>query len=186
MLIDDFLPKADFSERHAVRTSASPAQAYAAVRRLDMSGSWIIRALFALRSLPGRLAGRKARGEAPLGTRMDGLLRGGFVLLAEDAPREIVLGLTGRFWKPAGDLRRVEADAFRAFNEPGMTVAAWNFAVLPAERGSLIVTETRVRCTDPHALRMFGRYWRLVGPFSGLIRREMLRGIRNDAERAGG
>lgn len=186
MLIDGFLPAADFSERHALRVNASPERAYAAVRGLEGGGGWITRVLFALRSIPARLAGK--RGLVDDGSRpaLDALLRAGFVLLAEDAPREIVLGLTGRFWRPAGDIRRVEADAFRTFREPGMAVAAWNFTVLPAERGSLVVTETRVRCTDDAARRSFGRYWRIVGPFSGLIRRDMLRAVRRAAERGPG
>lgn len=185
VLIDDFLPTADFSERHALRVNASPERAYAAVRGLEgAGGGWMTRVLFALRSVPARMAGKRGLGDD--GPALDALLRAGFVLLAEDAPREIVLGLTGRFWTPAGDLRRVEADAFRSFAEPGMAVAAWNFAVLPAGRGSLVVTETRVRCTDAAARRSFGRYWRIIGPFSGLIRRDMLRAVRRAAERDAG
>src|SRR5215213_1917910 len=47
-----------------------------------------------------------------------------------------------------------------------------------------LATETRVRCTDPASRRSFLRYWTVVGPFSGLIRREMLRSIRRAAESA--
>lgn len=183
MLIDDYMPVADFAERHAVRVAAPPERAWRAVRTLDMRGSPLIRGLFALRSLPALLAGRRSRGPA-LGTTMEGLLRTGFVLLAEQAPREIVLGLAGRFWTPTGGLTRIEPGEFRGFARPGMAVAAWNFTILPADGGSLVATETRVRCTDAASLRSFRRYWRVVRPFSGLIRLEGLRAVRRAAESA--
>jgi hypothetical protein len=115
---------------------------------------------------------------------MDGLLDSGFVLLAERAPREIVLGLAGRFWTSAGGISRVEPDEFRAYDRPGMALAAWNFTVLPTDEGSLVATETRVRCTDDAAHRSFARYWRVIRPFSGLVRGEALRAVRRAAERA--
>ena len=50
------------------------------------------------------------------------------------------------------------------------------------QEGSLVATETRVRCTDAASLRSFRRYWRVIRPFSGLVRREALRAIRRTAE----
>lgn len=183
MLIDGFMPDAQFAERHAVRVAAPPERAWEAVRALDLRPSLVVRALFALRSVPALFTGHRPGGK-PLGNTMDGLLRSGFVLLAERPPREIVLGLTGRFWTPTGGISRVEADEFRAFDRPGLAVAAWNFTVLPTDEGSLVATETRVRCTDAAAHRSFARYWRVIRPFSGLVRREALRAIRHAAERS--
>lgn len=181
MLIDDHLPHADFAERHALRVHAPPERAYAAARRLDLSESLPVRALFALRSLPALLT-RKRGQERSLGITMDRLLRNGFVLLDERAPYELVLGLVGRFWTPAGGIERIHPAEFAVFERPGMAVAAWNFTVLPTDEGSLVATETRVRCTDEAARRSFARYWRVVKPFSGLIRMEALRAIRRTAE----
>jgi hypothetical protein len=48
---------------------------------------------------------------------------------------------------------------------------------------ALITTETRTAATDPASLRRFARYWLLVGPFSALIRRLLLRIVKSDAER---
>jgi hypothetical protein len=182
MLIDHHLPHADFAERHALRIHAPPERAYAAARRLDLSGSPLVRALFALRSLPGFFSGKGLPGGGGLGTTMDRLLRNGFVLLDERAPHEFVLGLVGRFWTPTGGIERIDAAEFGVFDRPGMAVAAWNFTVLPTDEGSLVATETRVRCTDDAARRSFGRYWRVVKPFSGVIRMEALRAIRRTAE----
>jgi hypothetical protein len=182
MLIDDHLPNADFAERHALRVHAPPERAYAAARRLDLSGSLLVKALFGLRSLPGLFTGKGLRRGEGLGTTMDRLLRNGFVLLDERPPHEFVLGLVGRFWTPAGGIERIDAAKLRGFDKPGMAVAAWNFTILPTDEGSLVATETRVRCTDDDARRSFGRYWRVVKPFSGLIRMEALRAIRRTAE----
>ena len=182
MLIDDHLPHADFAERHALRVHAPPERAYEAARRLDMSGSMLVRGLFALRSLPALFTGKAGRGEKRLGTTMDRLLHNGFVLLDERPPHEFVLGLVGRFWTPAGGIERIHPAEFPVFDRPGMAVAAWNFTVLPTDEGSLVATETRVRCTDDAARRSFARYWRVVRPFSGMIRREALRAIRRTAE----
>lgn len=183
MLIDEFMPEPQFAERHAVRVAAPPERAWEAVRNLDLRGSLVVRALFALRSVPALFAGDRGRGRA-LGCTLDGLLDSGFVLLAERAPREIVLGLAGKFWTPSGRISRVEADEFRDFDRPGLALATWNFTVLPTDEGSLVATETRVRCTDAAARRSFARYWRVIRPFSGLIRREALRAIRRAAERS--
>jgi hypothetical protein len=181
-LIDEWMPEAHFSEFHATDVAAPPERAWAAVRRLDLGRSWLVRGLFALRSLPALLAGRPKRGDGALGTTMDALLASGFVLLQEDAPREMVLGLVGRFWAPAGGIVRVTPDEFRAFRQPGMAMAAWNFTIRPTAGGCRVATETRVRCTDARARRSFSFYWRIVQPFSGLIRMEALRAIRRAAE----
>ena len=180
MLIDEIMPEPHFAERHAIRIAAPPERAYEAVRRLDLRGSPVARTLFALRSLPG-FFGRR-RGRRGLGTTMETLLESGFVVLAERAPRELVLGLAGQFWKPMGGIARLEPDEFRGCDLPGLALATWNFTVLPTDEGSLVATETRVRCTDAAAHRSFSRYWRVVRPFSGLVRREMLRVIRRTAE----
>lgn len=182
MLIDQHLSHPDFAERHAMRMHAPPERAYAAARRLDLSRSPLVRTLFALRSLPALLTRGGYRGERALGMSMEGLLRSGFVLLDERAPHEFVLGLVGRFWTPAGGIERIHPAEFAVFDRPGMAVAAWNFTVLPTDEGSLVATETRVRCTDAAARRSFARYWRVVRPFSGVIRMEALRAIRRDAE----
>jgi hypothetical protein len=59
-----------------------------------------------------------------------------------------------------------------------MALALW---AEPAGDGSLLVTETRVAANDAAARRAFARYWRLVGPFSALIRRRWLRAAAREA-----
>lgn len=168
------MPRYDVVERHRTRVVAPPDLTYAAVRRVDLGRSTTVRVLFGLRGMR-----RTAR------ITLDDLLARGFVLLGEEPGEELVLGLVGRFWTPGGGLRQVAPDAFATFEEPGFARTAWNFRVSAArDNSSTLSTETRVLCTDERARRSFRRYWRLVRPFSGAIRRRSLELIKRDAELA--
>ncbi|HEV7588499.1 MAG TPA: hypothetical protein VGO40_10325 [Longimicrobium sp.] len=182
MLIDEWMPVWDVVERHETRIRAPREIVWRTVRTLDFARSPIISALFALRSLPGLLS-RGPRKKA-LGTTMDGLLRNGFVLLGERPGEELLLGVVGRFWRPSGDIVRLTADELRVFDRPGHAIGAWDFTLAVDVDAIRLATETRVRCTDEASRRSFRRYWTVVGPFSALIRREMLRSIRRAAESA--
>ena len=182
MLIDDWMPAWDVHERHETRIRAGREQVWARVRALDFGHSGVIRTLFALRSLPGLLtaAGRRKM----LDARRGGLLRAGFRVLDEAEGDELVLGVVGRFWRPGGGILRVAPEEVRGFDQPGYAVGVWNFSLTDGGDGDgvTLATETRVRCTDAASRRSFRRYWRLIGPFSGLIRREMLKSIRRAAQ----
>jgi hypothetical protein len=182
--IDHWLPRFDVAEQHETVVRAPREQVYAAVRRLDLSGSLVIRSLFLLRGLPALFTHRKRRG-SPLGLDLNALLRSGFTLLEEQPGEEIVLGLVGQFWTVSGGLVRVDPAGFPAFDRAGYAKAVWNFRLEPREDGAVrLTTETRVLCLDPASRRRFHFYWRVIGPFSGWIRRLMLRGIRRAAEAA--
>ena len=181
-LIDEYLPEYDFVERHRTLIRAPREAVYEAVRRLDMIRSPVIRGLFALRSLPAILARSSTRKNERLGLTLDGLLGSGFVLLGERRGEELLLRLVGRFWTPSGGTLPVDADEFRAFRRPGYARAVWNFSLSEEDGNTLLATETRVQCTDGTSRRRFGIYWTVIGPFSGLIRREILRSIKRDAE----
>ena len=112
---------------------------------------------------------------------VDGLVRGGFVRLAEVPSREIVFGVVGRFWKLIGNTPITtvgDPESFTSFEEPGYAKAAMSFLVRAEGRGSRLITETRIQTTDAAAARSFSRYWRLVRPGSGLIRRSWLAAVR--------
>ncbi|HEX9936466.1 MAG TPA: hypothetical protein VGB15_05065 [Longimicrobium sp.] len=180
MLIDQWMPAFDAHERHETRIRAPRSVVWGHVRRLDFGRPPVIRALMALRMLPSLFtrAGRRKAREGAEG----GLLRAGFVLLDERVEDELLLGVAGRFWRPSGNIERVTAQEIRGFDRPGFAVATWNFALRDDGGATVLVTETRVRCTDAASRRSFLRYWRIVGPFSALIRMELLRSIRRAAE----
>ena len=175
MLLDDLLPDFDVHEVHTAELPGEPPKAMAAARAVTPGEIRMMGALLGLRSLPGRIK------RAPVVTRsdepfLDQALGLGFVLLGEQAD-EVVVGAVGRFWSPAGNrpLRIASRDDFLAFGEPGYAKAVMNVAVRPRGTGTLISTETRIAATDPGARRRFRLYWLLIGPWSGLIRREWLR-----------
>lgn len=171
MLIDTYLPRFDVCERHTTRIHAPVDRVYVAVRRLNLQRSRFIKTLFRLRGLPASAL------------TLEGLRKLNFAILAEDPPRELLLGLVGRFWTLSGDLQAVDHETFARFDRAGYAKAAWSFTLTPTPRNVVaLATETRVLCLDDTSRRRFERYWRFIGPFSGLIRREMLRTLRSQAQ----
>lgn len=134
-----------------------------------------------LRALPARLR-RSPVGPGALS--VDEAARA-FVVLDEDPGREFVVGMVSKFMTPTQlEFRRTEPADFAGFAELGYGKCALNFRVVPyGDNASLLSTETRTATTDPESAARFRRYWRVVGPFAGLIMRRWLQLARQDAER---
>ena len=148
----------------------TPAEAIAAVRAAPPPP--VVRALFVLRSLPALVTRRRGLGTERGVPLYDQLVEFGFVPLVDDE-EELVLGYIGQPWRLfGGTMPRVE---FRTFAEPGYVRATLSFHATPAEGGSVVETETRVKPTDAESRRAFARYWKLVRPGSAAIRRSWLR-----------
>jgi hypothetical protein len=156
--LDAFLPTYEFSTRHTVSVTVDPVRADRALREVTFKEIPLVRALLLARGLGLRRAeDRVLATMVPRAT------------ILEDVPGEgLVLTLSGQFWRMRG--RGPEAPA----------TAVIDFRALP---GSL-ATETRVHVPDPVSRKKFGRYWRIVGPFSGLIRMIVLRAAKRRAEGA--
>jgi len=73
MLIDQFMPAFDVAERHGIVIRAPADRAYAGIRSVDLTRSFVIRSLFALRGFPAVYAGRGAVGEDSRWTTSCGL-----------------------------------------------------------------------------------------------------------------
>lgn len=175
------MPAYDVSEFHQTTVRAPIQRVFDALRTADLGGSRIVRLLLRLRELPAMftIGGHKRN----LHLNLDALVKGGFVLLGENPPNEIALGLVGRFWTLSGSRCRLDADDFRAFDRPGYAKAVWNFSLVEESAGiTRLATETRVHCLDDVSRLRFRVYWAMIAPFSGLIRRETLRAIRKTAE----
>lgn len=168
-LIDRFMPRCDFFERHSTLVRATPERAYDAILTADLSGDPISKLLMALRGM-----GWKRRSTLRFAD--------GFTVVAEDSPSEVVIGLEGPFWRPACKVRGVDAETFNTPVPPQTARAAFNFVVERHGDATRVTTETRILCSDD-ARTKFRLYWMLIRPFSGLIRRMMLRAIRKEAER---
>lgn len=77
------------------------------------------------------------------------------------------------------------AQQFVDDRELGSVKMAFDFRAEEAGDGwSVPSTETRVMALDDATRRGMGRYWRLIVPGSGLLRRQWLNGIRRRAENA--
>lgn len=167
ILLDQVMPSYDRGELHRRQTTTAPADLWRAIHDLRADELPLMRALMSVRTL-GRRVDDANR------TVLQGFQRMGFRRLAEERERELVVVGIGQFWKPSGGLREVtDKDQFLSFAEPGYAKVAFNFRIDDGE----LSTETRIAGTDPRARRLFGLYWTLIRPGSGLIRREWLRAL---------
>lgn len=175
MLIDDFLPDYDYNEKHETNIRASAENVYAAIESTNFAESWFTRGLLSLRRL---------RRPTEQTVTLRDITKNSFAILGEKPNEEILIGLAGKFWTLSGCLEKINAENFRAFNKKGFAKATWNFALTETGKGEVrLETETRVKCLDKDSLDSFRFYWYFVKPFSGLIRQEMLRLIKQKAER---
>ncbi|HEX8289513.1 MAG TPA: hypothetical protein VF556_16135 [Pyrinomonadaceae bacterium] len=179
MLIDEFMPVYDFSEKHETTVLAAAETAYDALNSFDFNESIIIHWLFRLRGL----ALKNSRGATSQKMTLRDMSKFDFVLLEENPNEEILFGLIGKFWKPTGDLQRVNAKDFLCFDKGGYAKTTWNFTLIDsAPQKVCLKTETRVLCMDEESRRNFQFYWTFIKPFSGWIRREALRLAKQKAE----
>jgi hypothetical protein len=183
MVIDRLMPDYDVAERQEIEIQADATQVYWAIRETNFARSPVIAGLMLIRSIPGVVTGRVK----PLTSlTLEVLKDAGFVVLADQSPREMVLGVVGRFWNPAENIERIEPEDFERYDEPTSAKAVLNFSLEQRGATCILATETRVQCTDSKARRRFLLYWRVIGPFSNLIRIIMLRMIRDHVVRHDG
>jgi hypothetical protein len=184
--LDEALPEYEFVERHHTLVAASPERALAAAQDATPAEMPLVRTLFTVRSLPARLTRGGALPADPARSLAAQMVAFGFVLLAK-TEREVVFGYVGQPWRLTGGSmpRLATAREWLDFAEPGYVKAAMSFSVLPMESGTRLATETRIHATDPASRRRFARYWRVIRPGSGLIRRSWLHAAKGRAELAG-
>lgn len=185
-LLEEALPEYEFAARHHEHVTASPERALAAAKDATPAEMRLVRTLFALRSLPARLTRGGGLPADPRRSLAAQMVEFGFVPLAEDE-REVVLGFVGQPWRLSGGSmpRFGTAREWLAFAERGYVKAAMSFWAVPEGLGTRLKTETRIHATDSVSRRRFARYWRVIRPGSGLIRRSWLRAAKRRAEREG-
>lgn len=179
--LDHFAPRWQFREFHTLRIAAPPERVFDAMKavradeiRLFNTLTWIRRGG---RRLPESIL--SASGRRPL---LDVATSSGFVWLADDRPREVVVGAV--VLAPPGARGELTPDVFLRSLPPGFVLASMNFVITPDGRGgSVLSTETRVYANSDAARRRFAAYWRVIYPGSSLIRRMWLRAIATRATR---
>jgi len=201
MLLDRFATTFDETEIHRIQIDAPADVVWRELWVLDLFGSPIVKALMALRSIPKTLSsifakrgGDPSEPSVPRTLTLHDLEGAGFGRLAsteepigganeaesaaDNGRYEVVFGVEGKFWRPAGNLSPFRREAFDRPPPAGTCHAYWNFLVQPTSDGKTeLYTETRIRAGDPASRRKFRAYWFLVRPFSGLIRLRMLRAV---------
>ena len=170
MLIEEFVPEYDFHERHEALIPTPKEVVRRAVDEWRPQDSFLWRLLLRLRGLG-----------SPQGSLRNWAEANGFLRLAETED-EVVYGQIGRFW--AVDERSAlvsprTAEEFRRFSDHRYAVAVMNVRIQPVGAGETrLYTETRIRALGPRARLWFRLYWLITRPFSGLLRRAMLSGIK--------
>jgi len=201
-LLDLYMPEYEVVDRHHLRVAAPAAITFAAACEMNLSKSPIVRAIFRTRELAFGCFGCAAsiaRRELPAcchaagshqneESQQQGLLADlktqGWGVLAEVPGHEIVFGAVTQPWTASPVFRALPPDEFAAFHEPGYVKIAFTLRADPLDASASVArTETRVVTTDAVAREKFRSYWSLVSPGVVLVRRTLLRGLKNDAER---
>jgi hypothetical protein len=182
-LLDEFVPACQFREVHEIRIRAPAEAVFGAVKSVTAREIRFFRLLTWLRSPRLTRARENILAAPPDRPLLDVALQSGFLLLAEDPPRELVFGtlLCGRLPR----VSRPEPRDFTEFDRPGFCKAAMNFRLRDEGGGWVrLTTETRVLAFDASARRRFAAYWRVISPGSAFIRRMWLDAVKRRAEDA--
>lgn len=179
--LDEIMPAYQFSERHSARIHAPLEQVMQAVRESTFGD---MKSLTTLLKIRGAVLRIHDVGDSLQDKRVvDAFSGSGYVLGGSE--REIVMcgGGNAREGRPLG-IRTLQE--FADYHEQGAVKMAFDFYVEDAGGGwSTLSTETRVAATDDLTRRGMARYWRLIVPGSGLLRRQWLEGIKKRAESMG-
>jgi hypothetical protein len=195
LLIDQYMPDYDLAVVHSRVFRAPPEQCFETVVGFDLFQIPVFRVLVGARGLPIRLADvlRRRADEAAESSaaprfRLRDMPSFGWMLLGERPGRELTFGQVDKPWKPTGGSPSapVTPAEFAGFDQPGFAKLVESTRVDPyGERSSIVITETRVKCTDQDSRRRFRRYWLLAGPCSHLLRKTALRMFAKKLEGAG-
>jgi hypothetical protein len=181
--LDEWMPRWQVGEKHAIEIAAPPDKVFAAIHAVRADEIFLFRTLIAIRrcGMTGPESILNPPEEQPL---LEVATRTSFILLTNDAPREIVVGTVIAAPREARTRGKLEPSLFLTNLRPGVALATMNFLVAPKGRtGSTVTTETRIYGNTPAVLRQFAVYWRIIHPGSDLIRRMWLRAIAQRAER---
>jgi hypothetical protein len=179
-LLDDVMPEYQFNERHSQRIHATPGQVMQAVRDSRFRDMKSMATLLRIRAAALRI---HDTGDSLQDRRvLEAFSASGYSQGGND--REVVMcGGANVAAKRPLQVRTLQECA--DYREPGSLKVAFDFRVEELGGGwSSVSTETRVVALDDATRRGMGRYWRLIVPGSGLLRRQWLDAIKKKAETA--
>jgi hypothetical protein len=179
-LIDKFLPRYQFSERHQATVRCRPGELLDVVQNFHPPKDRLGEIAMSARQLPARLMHWMAPSRVPPPSPFT---FANFTPLDRDGDREIIAGLVGKFWRPDFGLLAIKSPSeFLTCNPPKTAKLVIGFLAEQIGETTRLTTETRVYCPDRYSLMMFTPYWFAIRPVSGLLRRRALGTIRRIAE----
>lgn len=137
MILSTIQPKYDYNEVHSITVKSSVRAAFSSIKNITPSEiAPVMRMLICLRSFFERLACRKGIGLKSEETLLSQMAAGGFIILAENTPYEILLGMLipgkiGRIWNRSSNLnlRFNNVQEFLAFDQAGYIRVMMNLVV---------------------------------------------------------
>jgi hypothetical protein len=179
MRLDGIVPRYQFGESHDVFVRASRARVWRALLDVRADEIRFFRTLTFLRAPHFGGAPEGILNPSTSRPVLDSALASGFVRLAVDEERELVVGLV----VCCGKVPRFEsAEEFETYAAPDVARAVMNFHIEDEKGGVRLRTQTRIAATEGRARRRFAAYWRAIYPGSAFIRRMWLDAIRRRAE----
>ena len=175
--LDTWLP--DYQVRTVQRrvSRATPDALWEAAARTRIRDTRVLRPVIGARLGPHA---------PPADTTFRELFRTDIFTLLEEGDRYSISGVAGCLWAPRGEYARFESAAdYRQYEEKGRAKAAVMTLVNENQRGSEIVAEIRVWCTDRRAEVRFRSVWMIVAPFMRFLRMDLLRTVARRAEADG-
>jgi hypothetical protein len=180
-VLDHFMPAYEVREVHETRVGAPADVTYAVALELDLQQSPVVRAIFRGREL---LMGASADAQRQSQSFLSEIFAIGWRELQQQPHRYLAIGAVTQPWLANVRFRGLPPEEFAAFQDPGYAKIVVSVVAEPIGRTeSFFRTETRVMTTDADSRSRFRRYWSFVSPGVLLIRREMLRLVRQEAER---
>ncbi|QTO21329.1 hypothetical protein [Burkholderia seminalis] len=172
-----FIPSFGFYEIHESKPiDADPARIIDAVSAIDMRTDPVVDTLLSLREFPAALAASLCRGTTRRERERFGLHA--FTPLHRD-DTSLSLGLVGRFWRPAPDVRAIaDAAAFVRHDDPRDAKLVLRFEVVGLASGAhMLRTETFIHCPSERTRWLLTPYWLAIRLGSGWIRRRTLAAV---------
>jgi len=191
-----FIPSFGFYEIHESKPiDADPARIIDAVSAIDMRTDPVVDTLLSLREFPAALAASLcpvvdtllSLREFPAAlaaslcrgtTRRERFGLHAFTPLHRD-DTSLSLGLVGRFWRPAPDVRAIaDAAAFVRHDDPRDAKLVLRFEVVGLASGAhMLRTETFIHCPSERTRWLLTPYWLAIRLGSGWIRRRTLAAV---------
>ena len=183
-LLDGAMPQYEFVEHHQIRVHAPLARAYSALQSVTPDELAAYAILMKVRNGAMGRSWSRPKGPSPAIIAIFSDPRSGYMLIQRNE-REMVFGGIGRVRSTGEEAVLSSPAAFASFDQRGCVNVAFNLKVDDAGNGwTTVRTETRLHALDPESRRATAVYWRLIYPWSGMLRTMWLQAARNRAEKA--